>query len=113
MKKTLREAHDQPIGSLMDFIRAALGMYRFPTREERIERNFQAWVASRSLNPDQAKMLRLLRNRFLAGEQIDIGIFNEDSTFKAVGGRRKIEQLFGADSLRTIVDELNASVFNT
>lgn len=110
-EKTLREAHAQPIGALSDFIRAALGLYRFPTPEERIEQNFQAWVAARSLNPDQAKMLRLLRNRYLAGEPINIGVFNQDSTFKAVGGRRKLEQLFGADGLRTIVDELNAQVF--
>ena len=56
-------------------------------------------------------MLRLLRNRFLAGEQINIGVFNDDSTFRAVGGRRKLEQLFGVEGLRTIVDELNAQVF--
>jgi type I restriction enzyme, R subunit len=112
-EKTLRKAHDQPIGALSDFIRAALGLYRFPTREERIGQNFQAWVAARSLNPDQAKMLRLLRNRYLAGEQINVGIFNQDSTFKAIGGRRKMEQLFGADTLRAIVDELNAQVFKS
>ncbi|MBP7690017.1 MAG: hypothetical protein KA765_19030, partial [Thermoflexales bacterium] len=112
-EKTLREAHAQPIGALSDFIRAALGLYRFPTREERIEQNFQAWVAARSLNPDQAKMLRLLRNRYLAGEQINMGVFNQDTTFRTVGGRRKLEQLFGADGLRAIVDELNAQVFIT
>ena len=110
-EQTLRKAHAQPVGALTDFVRAALGLYRFPTREERIEQNFQAWVAARSLNPDQARMLRLLRNRYLAGETIDVGVFNRDSTFKAVGGRRKLEQLFGADGLRTIVDELNTRVF--
>ena len=73
---------------MSDFIRAALGLYRFPTREERIEQNFQAWVAARSLNPEQAKMLRLLRNRYLAGEQINVGVFNQDTTFRTVGGRR-------------------------
>ncbi len=56
-------------------------------------------------------MLRLLRNRYLAGEPINIGTFNEDSTFRAVGGRRKMEQLFGTDNLRAIVDELNVQVF--
>ena len=85
-EKTLREAHAQPIGALSDFIRAALGLYRFPTREERIEQNFQAWVAARSLNPDQAKMLRLLRNRYLAGEPINIGVFNQD--YDLQDGRR-------------------------
>ena len=58
-------------------------------------------------------MLRLLRNRYLAGEQINVGVFNQDTTFRTVGGRHKLEQLFGADGLRTIVDELNALVFET
>lgn len=110
-EKTLRKAYGQEVGSLFDFIRAALGRYRFPTRQERIESNFQAWVQSRSLHPGQAKMLRLLRNRFLAGETIDITVFNRDTTFRQIGGRRKMEQLFGEAGLRTIIEELNARVF--
>ena len=110
-ENTLRQAYGQDVGSLFDFIRAALGRYRFPTRQERVESNFQAWVQSRSLHPDQAKMLRLLRNRFLAGEMIDITVFNRDTTFRQIGGRRKMEQLFGESGLRTILEELNARVF--
>ncbi len=112
-EKSLREAYGEPIGSLFDFVRAALGLYRFPTRGERIENNFRAWVAARSLNPDQAQMLRLLRNRYIAGEKIDMAVFNRDATIKQVGGRRKMENLFGEDGLRTILDDLNARVFNT
>ncbi len=111
-EKSLREAYGEPIGSLFDFVRAALGLYRFPTREERIEKNFQSWVAAHALDPEQSKMLRLLRNRFLAGEQIDITVFNRDATFKQVGGRRKMERLFGEAGLRKIVDDLNTRVFN-
>ncbi|MGQ0601440.1 MAG: DEAD/DEAH box helicase family protein [Anaerolineales bacterium] len=111
-EKTLRQAYGEPLGSLFDFVRAALGRYRFPTRAERIERNFQAWVAARSLNPEQARMLRLLRNRYLAGETIDLSVFNRDATFRQIGGRRKLESLFGADGLRRIVDDLNTRVFN-
>ena len=110
-EKSLREAYGEPIGSLFDFVRAALGVYRFPTRAERIENSFRAWVASRGLNPEQARMLRLLRNRYLAGEKIDITVFNRDATFKQVGGRRKMESLFGEEGLRTILDDLNTRVF--
>ena len=110
-ERTLRSAYGQPVGSLFDFIRSALGSYRFPTRRERIENNFHAWTQSRSLDPEQARMLRLLRNRFLAGEQIDIAVFNRDSTFRQIGGRRKMEQLFGEARLRTILEELNSQVF--
>jgi type I restriction enzyme R subunit len=110
-EKTLREAYGEPIGSLFDFVRAALGLHRFPTRDERIESNFRAWVAAHSLNPEQARMLRLLRNRFLAGETIDLGVFNRDGSFRSLGGRRKMESLFGEDGLKRLVDELNARVF--
>lgn len=110
-EKTLREAYGEPVGSLFDFVRTALGVYRFPTREERIERNFRAWVAARSFNPEQARMLRLLRNRFVAGEKIDSTVFNRDPAFWQIGGRRKMENVFGEEGLRLIVEELNARVF--
>ena len=75
--------------------------------EDEIER-----LAARSLNPEQARMLRLLRNRYLAGEQADITVFNRDTTFRQIGGRRKMEGLFGEESLHRIVEELNVRVFN-
>lgn len=54
--------------------------------EDEIER-----LAERSLNPEQARMLRLLRNRYLAGEQVDFTVINRDTTFQQIGGRRKME----------------------
>ncbi|MBI3360211.1 MAG: hypothetical protein HY023_03790, partial [Chloroflexi bacterium] len=84
-EKSLREAYGEPVGALFDFVRAALGLYRFPTREERIENNFRAWVAARSLHPEQSRMLRLLRNRYLAGEKVDLSVFNRDATFRQIG----------------------------
>jgi len=110
-ENSLRKAYGEPIGTLFDFVRAALGQHRFPTREERIKQSFQAWVAARSLGPEQARMLRLLRNRYLAGETIDVAVFNRDPTFRDVGGRRRLESLFGVEGLRQIVDELNTRVF--
>ena len=43
----LCKAFDQPSGSLNDFIQAALGMYQFSSREQRVERAFTAWVGGR------------------------------------------------------------------
>jgi type I restriction enzyme R subunit len=111
----LRKAFEQPIGSLNDFIRAALGLYRFPTREQRVERAFTAWVAehSSSINPDQARMLHLLRNVVLATVResaptpIDAGIFAR-APFTLLGGRTRMEGLFGGrERLGAILDELN------
>jgi type I restriction enzyme R subunit len=107
-EKALRKAFEQPTGSLSDFIRAALGLYKFPTREERIERAFDAWVAehSKSIRPEQAQMLRLLKNRVLAGDQIEMRLFSQPP-FSLWGGRVRMEQLFGKEGLAKIVDELN------
>ena len=110
----LRKAFDQPTGSLSDFIRAALGLYQFPTREQRIERAFNVWVAehSESINPDQAKMLRLLRNVVLATVRetkyviLDPSIFTKPP-FTFQGGRARAEALFGPDRLAVIMQELN------
>ena len=46
---SLRKAFDQPTGSLNEFIRAALGLYQFLSREQRVERAFTAWVAEHSI----------------------------------------------------------------
>jgi len=108
-EKSLRKAFEQPTGSLSDFIRAALGLYRFPTREERIERAFDTWVAehSDSIKPEQAKMLRLLKARVLAGDKIEMRLFSQPP-FSLWGGRARMEQLFGREGLIKIVEELNA-----
>lgn len=112
---TLRHAFDQPTGSLDDFIRAALGLYQFPTREQRVERAFTAWVAehSDSINPDQARMLQLLRNVVLASVRetkyaaIDSNVFAR-APFSLLGGRTRMESLFGGrEKLGSILDELN------
>ncbi|MBI4524129.1 MAG: DEAD/DEAH box helicase family protein [Deltaproteobacteria bacterium] len=110
----LRKAFEQPTGSLSDFIRAALGLYQFPTREQRIERAFNVWVAehSESINPDQARMLRLLRNVVLATVRetkyvlLDPAIFSRPP-FTFQGGRPRAEALFGRDRLAAIMEELN------
>ncbi|TKJ40659.1 hypothetical protein CEE37_06765 [candidate division LCP-89 bacterium B3_LCP] len=105
---SLRRAFEQPTGSLSDFIRTALGLFKFPTREERIERTFDTWVAehSDSINPAQAQMLRLLKARVVAGENIDIRLFTKPP-FSLWGGLMRMERLFGKDKLVQLVDELN------
>jgi type I restriction enzyme R subunit len=106
---SLRRAFEQPTGSLTDFIRVTLGLDRFLTREERIEKVFAAWVTehSSSINPSQAQMLRLLRARVMAGEEINMRLFSQPP-FSLWGGLTRMEQLFGKAQLLQIVDELNA-----
>lgn len=105
---SLRRAFEQPTGSLSDFIRVALGLDRFLTREERIEKAFSAWVTehSSSINPSQAQMLRLLRARVMTGEEINMRLFSQPP-FSLWGGLTRMEQLFGKEQLLRMVDELN------
>lgn len=107
-EKSLRRAFEQPTGSLTDFIRVALGLDRFLTREERIEKAFNAWVSehSSSINPAQAQMLRLLKARVLTGEEITMRLFSQPP-FSLWGGLIRMEQLFGKEQLLKMVDELN------
>jgi type I restriction enzyme R subunit len=113
-ESALRKAFEQPSGSLSDFIRAALGLYQLPTRQQRVERAFNVWVAenSNSINPDQARLLSLLRNVVAAAVTetkyvaLDPSIFsNPPFTFQ--GGRARAEALFGRDRLTAIMQELN------
>jgi type I restriction enzyme R subunit len=114
-ESTLRSAFDQPTGSLNDFIRAALGLYHFPSREERVQRAFTTWVAehSSSIKPEQARMLSLLRNVVVASlretkhSPIDSNVFSR-APFTLLGGRARIEAIFGGrEKLSAIVEELN------
>ncbi|MFH1674383.1 MAG: DEAD/DEAH box helicase family protein [Pseudomonadota bacterium] len=107
-EESLRRAFEQPTGSLSDFIRVALGLDRFLTREERIEKAFNTWVAehSSSINPAQAQMLRLLKARVMTGEEITMRLFSQPP-FALWGGLTRMEQLFGKEQLLQMVDELN------
>ncbi len=108
-ERTLRKAFEQPTGSLTDFIRAALGKYVFPTREERIEKVFDTWVAehSNSIKPEQAQMLRLLKQRLVVGDKLEMPMFSKPP-FSLWGGRARMEQLFGREVLAKIVEEFNS-----
>jgi type I restriction enzyme R subunit len=107
-EKSLRRAFEQPTGSLSDFIRAALGLFKFPTKEERIRRAFSTWVTenSDSIDHAQAQMLRLLESRVLRGDKIEMPMFSQPP-FSLWGGLVKMENLFGRERLRTLIDELN------
>ena len=57
---------------LIDFIRAALGSFKLKSREEELTENFQAWLVSRHLNPEQAQYLALLKNRGIVRGKIEV-----------------------------------------
>ena len=106
----LRRAYRNPGGNLVDFIRAALGLLRIRSREEKIEEAFRAWLVARSLTPQQAEYLFLLKNRGIATGSVSLEeLFQPPLSILDAGG--KGVELFGEEGLRQIVDDLNEDVF--
>lgn len=106
----LRRAYRDPGGTLVDFIRAALGMIKMKSPDERIEENFRAWLVSRSLTSEQAQYLSLLKNRGIAKGQIELeDLFAPPLSILNSGGLGV--ELFGEQGLKDMVADLNQSVF--
>ncbi len=109
-EENLKEAFDQPSGSLSDFIKAALGKYIFPTKKERVNKNFDSWLRQKNFTMEQIMLLSQLKNRFVAG---DTEITAEDFTkppLREQGGIQKAVSLFGEDGLKEALNELNETV---
>lgn len=107
----LKEAYGQPIGSIVDFIKVAFGKYTFPTKRERVNKNFDAWLRQKEFTPQQIMLLALLKNRFAAG---DTEISAEDFTkppLREQGGIQRAVGLFGEDGLKQALNEMNETVF--
>jgi type I restriction enzyme, R subunit len=106
----LRRAYQQPGGSLIDFIKAALGHLRIKSREEELTENFHAWLVTKSLTPQQAQYLSLLKNRGIASGQIELDdLFKPPLSILNAAGLGV--ELFGEQGLKDILQDLNASVF--
>lgn len=111
----LREAYRYPIGTLNDFIKTALGFQNLPTEEQlyedRIGELFEAWMIDKQFEPEQAKILRLVKSQYIARRSpIELSIFNEP-IFSALGGFNHILQVFDGEELKQTIQELNQSVF--
>lgn len=106
----LRRAYRNPGGNLVDFIRAALGLLRIKSRQEKLEEAFRAWLVVRSLTPQQAEYLFLLKNRGIATGRVSLeDLFQPPLSILDAAG--KGVELFGEEGLREIVDGLNEDVF--
>ncbi len=109
-EENLRRAYRNPGGTLIDFVRAALGMVQVKSREERLEENFRAWLVTRSLLPEQAQYLALLKNRGIARGTLEISdLFQPPLSILNAAGVGV--ELFGEDGLRNVVKDMNEGVF--
>jgi type I restriction enzyme, R subunit len=109
-EENLRRAYRRPVGALVDFIRAALGILKLKSHEEELVENFHAWLVTRRLTPGQAQYLTLLKNRGIARGKIEVNdlFFPPLSILNAAGLG---VELFGESGLQEIIKDLNESVF--
>jgi len=106
----LRRAYRQPGGSLIDFIKAALGSVKIKSRDEELTENFHAWLVTKSLTPQQAQYLSLLKNRGIASGKIELDdLFRPPLSILNAAGLGV--ELFGEQGLKDILQDLNTSVF--
>ena len=108
-EENLRRAYRNPGGNLVDFIRAALGMLRMKSRDEKIEENFRAWLVAKNLSPEQEQYLALLKNRGIVNGKVSIEDLFSPPLSILNAANLGIE-LFGEQGLKQVVEELNQSV---
>jgi type I restriction enzyme R subunit len=109
-EENLRRAYNAPGENLIDFIKEALGLAKVKSYEERLQENFQAWVVSKKMKPEQAQYLNLLKNRGLPRKKVEItDLFEPPLSVMNAAGRGV--ELFGEDGLKRVIADLNASVF--
>ncbi|RJR29960.1 MAG: DEAD/DEAH box helicase [Desulfobacteraceae bacterium] len=109
-EENLRRAYSRPGGNLIDFIKAALGSLKLKPREEELTENFQAWLVAKSLTPQQAQYLSLIKNRGIARGRVEL----EDLFRPPLSILNAAElgvELFGERGLKEVIADLNESVF--
>jgi len=111
----LREAYHYPPGTLNEFVKTALGIQGLPTEaqvyDERISELFEAWLIDKQFQPEQTKILRLVKSQYIARRApIEVSIFNEP-IFQHIGGLNHVLQIFDGDALKQTIAELNQNVF--
>jgi type I restriction enzyme R subunit len=106
----LRRAYRRPGGNLVDFVKAALGTTKLKSRAEETTENFQAWLVTKNFAPEQASYLALLKNRGIARGKVELGDLFQPPLSILDAANLGIE-LFGESGLRTVIEDLNQSVF--
>ena len=106
----LRRAYKNPMGNLIDFVKEALGRLTIKSRDEKLEELFRAWLVSRSLAPEPAEYLSLLKNRGIATGKVTMDdLFNPPLSILNAAGIGV--ELFGEQGLREIIEDINENVF--
>ena len=106
----LRHAYRTRTGTLIDFVRAALGLTRVKPREEQIDDNFRAWLVANQFSAEQADLLSMLKARGVANGKVEVADLFQPP-LDHFNAPERATQLFGPQ-IRDIVADLNTAVFD-
>ena len=108
----LRETYSQPQGTLVQFIKAIFGKYKFKSQEEQIAESFDAFIVAHNFNTDQTRFLRVIKTVFMAKirrhELLEIDDFYEGPV--EAFGVGAVERLFSKEDLKEVVEFFNQRV---
>jgi type I restriction enzyme R subunit len=108
-EENLRHAYRTPVGTIIDFIRAALGLIQVKSHEEQIDDNFRAWLVGNQFSPEQAGFLSMLKARGLANGHVELSELFEPPLIHS-NAPEQAARLFGP-AIKDVVAELNSEVF--
>jgi len=76
----LRKVYNQSKGTLVQFIKNILGLYKFPDPEEKVKEAFQTYIIenNKEYNADQLNFIRTIGTVFCSKKHIDVKDFFED-----------------------------------
>lgn len=108
----LREAYNQPQGTLVQFIKSIFGKYKFKSQEDQIAESFDAFIIAHNYNTDQTRFLRVIKSVFLAKvrkhELLEVDDFYEGPV--EAFGVGAADRLFSEDDLKEVIEFLNERV---
>ncbi len=77
-EEVLQKAYNQHKGTLVQFVKDVIGLYKFPDQKKRIEEAFSTFIVEKNyLNANQVNFLRAVQNQFIKKEHIDYKDFYE------------------------------------
>ncbi len=108
----LREAYNQPFGTLAQFIKSIFGKYKFKSQEDQIAESFDAFIIAHNYNTDQTCFLRVIKSVFLVKirrhELLELDDFYEGPV-EALG-MDAADRLFTKEDLEEVIVFFNKRV---
>ena len=106
----LQRIYDFPAGSVWDFFLNVLDVRKIPTTAERIETGFDSYLAMYNFTPEQADVLRKIKNVFVAnisaGGKVDVdAIFANPIYARLIGEFEEVNGKFDG-RLREVVADM-------